>query len=99
MKIKISRVEQVEGTVLRNGWYSDMVVITTEDGHKFIDNLPNEKHSNHSKAWYGYDNWNDLKGSEINIEVTDDWGNKQNKLSTEAQYNIWAKHPNARMVR
>jgi len=99
MKIIIAKVEQVAGKVLSNNWEKDMVVITTEDGHRFIDNLPGQKHSNSARAWYGYDNWNDLKGTEVNIVVTDDWGDVQHKLSTEAQYNIWAKHPDARMVR
>ncbi len=99
MKIRVTNVVTVKGAKLKEGWDSDMVVITTADGHRFIDNLPNQKHSNRTKAWYGYDNWNNLRGSEVNIVVTDDWGNMQNRLSNEAQYNIWAKHPNARMVR
>ncbi len=99
MKIKVVSVEQVKGKVLREGWHSDMIIITTKDGYKFIDNIPEEKHSNSFKAWYGYDNWNDVIGEKVKIEITDDWGNKQNKLSTEERYNIWAKHPNVKMVR
>ena len=96
MEIKVLKVEQVKGKELRKGWYSDMIVITAENGHKFIDNMPGKKHSRRTKAWYGYDNWNNVIGTEVKIEITDDWGNTQNKLSTEARYNIWAKHPNVK---
>jgi hypothetical protein len=97
MKIKIVKVKQVKGFELKSGWYKDMVVISTSEGYQFIDNLPNVKHSNKSKAWYGYDNWSDTIGTEV--EITDDWGNAHNKLSTEASYDIWAKHPDVKMVR
>jgi hypothetical protein len=99
MKIKVVSVEQVKGKVLRKGRHSDMIIITPKDGYKFIDNIPEKKHSNSFKSWYGYYNWNDVVGTEIRIKITDDWGNKQKKLSTEASYNISAKHPNVKMVR
>ncbi len=99
MEIRVIKVEQIEGKKLKNGWTSPMIVITTESGHKFIDNMPGKRHSKRTKAWYGYDNWSNIVGTEVKIEITDDWGNRQNKLSTEASYNIWAKHPNVKMVR
>lgn len=99
MKIKVKDVKEVAGNALRGNWRSRMIVITAEDNTVYIDNLPGKKHSNNSKAWYGYDNWDNLKGQEIEIEITDEWGNNQTDTSAIARYDIWAKHPDVKMVK
>jgi len=99
MRIKVKDVKEVEGNTLRDNWHSRMIVIMAEDNTVYIDNLPGKKHSNNSKAWYGYDNWASLKGQEIEIKVTDDWGNNQTDTSSSARYDIWVKHPDVRMVK
>jgi hypothetical protein len=99
MEITVVKVETIEGDKLKSSWKEPMIVITTEGGYKFIDNMPGKRHSTSTKAWYGYDSWYNIRGTKVEIEITDDWGNKQNNLSTEARYNVWVKHPNVKMVR
>ena len=98
MEIKIKEVNRVTGKSLSDTWSSDMITITDENGNVYIDNMPGAKHSIKKTAWYGYDNWENMKGKLVDIKVTNVSGYLQNKTSKSANYNIWVKHPDVNMV-
>jgi len=97
MIIKVQEVTQIPGSTLKQNWQEPMVKITAEDGTVYIDNIPGRRHSNSPRTWLGYDNWGNLIGETVEIEITDEFGVIHNNTSTEADCNIWAKHSDVTM--